>query len=360
MPAPIGFLAPFSFLVARLARTCRRRPALVLGAGLLVLLALSVRAEAAKDAAVPPLNQGPLIRVDERRWEFGEIGEKDKVRRAFRIRNDGTAPLRIKDIDTSCGCTIATPADSVLVPGQETTLEIVFDPKGKEGEIVQVVALTTNDPAEPRVDLVLHGSVIPDLRVEPRVLDFGDVRKGQTPSLSARLIAQKGVRFEVKNVTGADNFVIWKTTRIPSADGEVIELTATLDPAIGIGIYNRKAQINLIHPTKPVERIGVQAKVYSYFIPAEPRIDFLTVKRGRTLTREMKIEADGSRPYKITGAEADSPTLAPTVREEGKGYVLSVAFRTPNQPMHYSQFITLKTTDPDQPTIRIEARAAVL
>lgn len=82
--------------------------------------------------------------------DFGTISmAAGNVSHRYRIRNTGAEPLKIDRIYTSCMCTLATlttssgwiygpfgmpghgfvpPANALLAPGQEASVEIVFDP----------------------------------------------------------------------------------------------------------------------------------------------------------------------------------------------------------------------------------------
>ena len=87
------------------------------------------------------LTEGPLIRLDERRWDVGRVPQNSAFRHSFRLRNDGTAPLVIQKVETDCGCTAAMYRDTVIAPGASSALDLQFDSRDCEGEVQRVVVL---------------------------------------------------------------------------------------------------------------------------------------------------------------------------------------------------------------------------
>ena len=54
---------------------------------------------------VPSIPARPILRIDDPHFDWGQIVQGDRPRHSFQIHNDGTAPLRIERVKTSCGCT---------------------------------------------------------------------------------------------------------------------------------------------------------------------------------------------------------------------------------------------------------------
>ena len=63
----------------------------------------------------------------------------------FEFRNTGDAPVEIKDIHSSCGCTVATLDEKVFQPGRTGTINGTFSSEGKSGlQEVRVILKTDN------------------------------------------------------------------------------------------------------------------------------------------------------------------------------------------------------------------------
>lgn len=83
------------------------------------------------------------FRPDARVHDFGTVREADgKVRHTFRLTNKGNAPVAITNVNTSCGCMVATYTKRAVRPGETAAIDVVLDPQGKDGAFAkQVVVL---------------------------------------------------------------------------------------------------------------------------------------------------------------------------------------------------------------------------
>lgn len=63
----------------------------------------------------------------------------------FRLRNASAAPVVVDDVKTSCGCTVARMPERpwVIPPGESRELPLVFDLRGRSGEVVKTATVET-------------------------------------------------------------------------------------------------------------------------------------------------------------------------------------------------------------------------
>jgi len=103
---------------------------------------------------------GPKITLNRTLHDFGVIPQYGgTVEATFVVGNDGTDNLEIGQITTSCSCTSATIEDSVIQPGDDTTLTVVFDPDLHEEPLdvfKRTVFLPTNDPNTPEAEVAVQ------------------------------------------------------------------------------------------------------------------------------------------------------------------------------------------------------------
>lgn len=305
------------------------------------------------------LNAGPMIRLTERRWDFGEIPQAGHYTHIFKVANQGTAELAIKKLETSCGCTAALASDSLLAPGETSDVEITFSSKDFEGEQTKIVAVFTNDPAEPRVDLVIHAFVRAFVRVEQRQLDFGPVRRGEPGLASTILRAEKGSGFKITKVEGAEDYVEWKVIPLNEPDSLAVRVEGRVKPNAPLGRFNQRIDLTFQHPNKQSDFIAVRGLVYSYFQPEKFTLNFNTVKTGQDQERSLEIAADGSEPFRITDAVCSAPYLTAKLSPLGAGYKLTVMLDVLPKEGKYHDTVTVKTTDPAQPSIEFKVNTTI-
>ncbi len=87
---------------------------------------------------------GPAQPEDPSTWDFGSIKPGQVLTHAFVLKNETDRAFSIKDITTSCGCTVSRAAKTTLAPGESTSIEVTFNSKGYSGSIRQFVYVYTD------------------------------------------------------------------------------------------------------------------------------------------------------------------------------------------------------------------------
>ncbi len=111
--------------------------------------------------AAAAADRGPRIRFEAMTHDFGTIRSDGKVSFDWTFANDGDAPLEIVGTRPACGCTAAVQDGKPVPPGGRGTLRVTFDPAGLHGSVRKSLAVSSNDPENPRVLLTLRADVIP-------------------------------------------------------------------------------------------------------------------------------------------------------------------------------------------------------
>jgi len=100
--------------------------------------------EAPKKKAKPKPKKRSKIAFNETSHQFGTIKQGDVVKYDFKFKNKGNAPLVIKNVDVSCGCTFPSYPFIPIEPGKEGTIGVTFDSKGKIGPQKPTITVVTN------------------------------------------------------------------------------------------------------------------------------------------------------------------------------------------------------------------------
>lgn len=110
----------------------------------------------------------PKAALDRTEHDWGKIPEKPPAETLFTVSNIGTAPLEIKAIMTSCGCTTAELVgepkkyQTVIDPDASKQVKVVFDPlaHNSKGDTTRAVRIETNDPENPFLIINLKAHVL--------------------------------------------------------------------------------------------------------------------------------------------------------------------------------------------------------
>lgn len=93
-------------------------------------------------------------------FDFGSIIQGEVVTHTFYFRNIGTEDLIIKDLIPDCGCTQPKIDKKILKPGEEGSVEVIFDSKGWQGSQYKSVTLRTNSIIREK-SVTIKANVIP-------------------------------------------------------------------------------------------------------------------------------------------------------------------------------------------------------
>lgn len=98
-------------------------------------------------------------RTDPYFWDAGKVKEGDIAAHDFTILNSLDQDLNIKDITTSCGCTVSNIAKKNLKPGESTIVTVKFDTKGYKGDSKQFIYVNTDNAQDPIIRLTVLADV---------------------------------------------------------------------------------------------------------------------------------------------------------------------------------------------------------
>jgi hypothetical protein len=103
----------------------------------------------------------PRLELPSASHSFGRIYSSWDVTHVFAVQNAGTADLKIGNLVTSCGCTVAELSSNVIPPGQRADLTVTFDANfhATHGEVTRLVWFATNDPTHPWVEVRVDADV---------------------------------------------------------------------------------------------------------------------------------------------------------------------------------------------------------
>ena len=168
---------------------------------LLSNLFLAAAAFAAAELTVPAAN-----------YSFGTIAQGKKVQHNFVIRNSGDAPLQIKEVNVSCGCTAAKPSSSLIAPGKSAEIQVVFDSSNFTGRVQKSVSLVTNAGHAPNYTLYLDGSIVEVLQISPHQLSLGPVKPGVAKQSSVTVTNRDATSVRLLSVNTTSNTLQIKAT----------------------------------------------------------------------------------------------------------------------------------------------------
>ena len=91
--------------------------------------------------------------------DFGIVKAGDVVKHSFVIKNNSDRVLNIKDVSTSCGCTVSEVKNKMLKSGESTLVDVKFNSKGYSGAVQQFVYVSTDSLDESLIRFIIKANV---------------------------------------------------------------------------------------------------------------------------------------------------------------------------------------------------------
>ena len=101
--------------------------------------------------------------------ECGAAPFAPKVEASFRFTNTSSQTVHLLGVQTSCGCTVATPAKREYAPGEKGVLPVTHDPRGRTGTHAYRITVQTDEGGRHADDLTLQVVIAQQIEAGIRV-----------------------------------------------------------------------------------------------------------------------------------------------------------------------------------------------
>ncbi len=305
---------------------------------------------------------GPAIELDPPRFDFGDLPQEHIERVTCTVRNGGTETLKIHEVTSDCGCTVAQIPDSTLAPGESVDLSITFSTRHFSGEVIKNVFLRSNDPGAPKARIRLNAFVRAILGIDPDALDFGRVPRGETPSETVLLRSATADSVEIRSVTVPEEIFAWDLQREQRPDSTFHRLTLTIRSDAPVGAFTAAGRVETNIEALGALTISLRGQVHGFFLADPARLPLGQVRQGETRTRSLELIAQGEGRHKVLGVRSSDDRLQAEVIpiEEGRRYRVDVTLPADARPGRINATLMIETDDPAQREISVRVPANVL
>lgn len=157
--------------------------------------------------------------------EFGTMALNSTGRHVFTIRNEGQAPLVIKQGLKSCKCTVAEVQAVTIPEGKSCEIPITWDLREIDETFYQIIHFHTNDPETETVSLSIKGRVAPNVIVDPKhTWDLGEIERDNGARLRGGVVSPLTDQLQVLEIKCGDPNL--KFEQVPMTHTELEEVWA--------------------------------------------------------------------------------------------------------------------------------------
>lgn len=112
----------------------------------------------------------------------------------FPFKNEGTAPVTIKELKASCGCTTPTVAARVIPAGDKGAVKVTYSPGGRVGPQSVRVTVTTDEAGNAPIDLQLRVDIRPLVSITPRLVHWTKADGPVARTIELKRMSKEAVR----------------------------------------------------------------------------------------------------------------------------------------------------------------------
>jgi len=302
----------------------------------------------------------PVLKVDEMVHDFGVRWIGPDLRHTFTITNEGDATLRITKVRPACGCTIAGTYPRQLAPGESGQFPFKISTKKIRNKFEKAITITSNDPTNPNLKIKLAGEVKRYVGVTPSAANFGRIA-GQEPQERILTIQNNTEQPLELTMPPAKKGARFTYELVETAPGKTFKLHVHTAPPFTPGSLRDKLQLTTNVDKQKTLDIVVIATI-PMRLDIQPRTITLRQAKGsaagKPVKRRVRFTNYGKKPVKLLEGSANHPDIKVTIKErqEGKAYDVEVVVPPNYEPPAQGHIVTLKTDDPDKPTLTVPIR----
>ncbi|MCU0782052.1 MAG: DUF1573 domain-containing protein, partial [Akkermansiaceae bacterium] len=233
--------------------------ALPLAAALVLLPSWHAPAQAGSAPAAPnaasATESGADIRFERTDHDFGRIKSGEACDLEFDFTNPGSAPLKIREVRMSCGCTTLGAWTREVAPGQRGVIPVRFDSGQLSGPLHKTITVVSNASSRPIVVLNLMGTVWKDIDVLPNAACFTPhVDSAQVETKVISITSNLPEPLELAAPQCAHSSI--KAELAALEPGRKFELRISVKPPFGSGTFQCPVTIKTSSSNQPELRVN--------------------------------------------------------------------------------------------------------
>lgn len=221
---------------------------------LLLLLVAALTAASAQASA-------PKIQFDKTTNDLGRVVEGELVSGHFSFYNAGDAVLEVTNLDTSCGCTVASVKPDKVKPGEKGEILFTLNLINIRGPTEKRITVPSNDPQNPKTDLTIKVEVTPIFEFDPQLIYFGEIAPGHTARGEIHIKRVDKKPLVITEVGTEKDYITTKIVPDEKSQGQAATLIVEAKPTGEPGTFTEMLQIFVTNVVKPSLLIPVAGQL---------------------------------------------------------------------------------------------------
>jgi hypothetical protein len=201
----------------------------------------------------------PMLVCDQAAYDFGKVDESVGIEHTFVLKNEGDAPLEIKQVQPSPGCAVTAVSSKIAPPGGDIRVTAKMSLRGRSGPQHKAISIASNDPEQSNFTLSLHGAVVAGLEINPGQLEFGNLNTASAVTGIVEVALYTTNVFTIGKVQ-TDNPCVAARSEVVRA-GKAYRIVVTTQPPLQKGALRSSVRVITDEPAHPSLNIVVSGVV---------------------------------------------------------------------------------------------------
>ncbi len=296
--------------------------------------------------------------LDQVNFDFGRVTQGTVVKHEFKIKNIGTAPLRIENIIPSCGCTATSATTNELQPGQEGAIAVEFDTDGFSGKKIKSVKVHVNDFEEPTILLSLSGYIEQDIQVTPARIFFGEVRKGEVKTEEITVSVRDGSTITIGDISSnSPNVSLSTVEKSPTR----VRLKATLVSESKLGELRSRLLVKYKSEGERTINIPVFAMVKGLIELNPASVSLGVISGSEVMKRSVNVVNYSKSPVQIKEVQSSDNAVKASVKtiKPGSNFIIEISVNPKDVKKNLRALVTVVTDNQDQKELALNVYGAI-
>ena len=312
---------------------------------------------------------GPKAVMPELIHDFGTVVRADVAEKAFVIRNEGDEPLEIREVNTSCACTVVD-FPRTIPPGEEREVLVKVDTDFVDGALQAQARLFTNDPNLPEIQLTLKITTQPYIYVHPGYVRYNTHQFEPREGLVRQLIwAEKPKEFRILEVESPRPFIdvtfgeVAVEDRNPIHDGPQWVVETRIREDAPVGPLAGWVRLVIDHEKQTKVSIPLSGFIRPLYAFTPGKLDLRELQPGeKPIRASVHFKNFAEKPIEITKVESDVEGLAFELEaiKEGHEYWVYVFIPSDMAKGPFSGVVKVYTTSEKQPVAQTTVTGTIL
>ncbi|HSI73362.1 MAG TPA: DUF1573 domain-containing protein [Fimbriimonas sp.] len=293
----------------------------------------------------------PKLEVLDGSVELGEIRTEELQQKTVRLKNSGSAPLHIRDVVVSCGCT-RPEFPRILAAGESGEMRIEYQPDLlASGTKTDTLKIISDDPTRPEIVIPIHSELRPPIIADQKHPLSVTFTPGNQKAITIRFRSREPGPPPIAGVEVNDPRAVVGLRD----DGEVSEVAVIVGASPDAGDYDLKLILQTRIENVPILDFPIVARTESgpFASPSMMEIHKLRANDVGMRLGMLTVMCRGGT-VKVKSVRPQDPSLAATIEpaKDGRTWI-PIVYKGGWKPGAHVTSIQIVTDHPKWPVIQV-------